>query len=135
DTPFRSGTTPIRRSVEVSVRGLDGGTGLHSANSIDDGEVSHVLCLGAHRQAEGDRCDCESQLERRFFHRDVLFKSAATRHRQIVEFGARGQSKVHGPLRGDYFVTTNCGLLLSIPDGVITETVPVLAPAGTVAWM
>ena len=34
-----------------------------------------------------------------------------------------------------YFVTTNCGLLLRIPAGVTTETVPVVAPAGTVARM
>ena len=32
-----------------------------------------------------------------------------------------------------YFVTTNCGLLFRVPDGVTTETVPVVAPAGTVA--
>jgi hypothetical protein len=29
-----------------------------------------------------------------------------------------------------YFVTTNWGLLLSVPDGVTTVTVPVVAPAG-----
>ena len=40
-----------------------------------------------------------------------------------------------GPVRNDYFVTINCGLLLSVPDGVTTETVPVVALAGTVAWM
>jgi hypothetical protein len=34
-----------------------------------------------------------------------------------------------------YLVTTNCGLLFNVPDGVTTETVPVVAPAGTVAWM
>src|SRR3984893_117272 len=38
-------------------------------------------------------------------------------------------------LMNNYFVTTNCGLLLSVPDGVTTETVPVVAPAGTVALM
>jgi hypothetical protein len=34
-----------------------------------------------------------------------------------------------------YFVTTNWGLLLSVPVGVTTETIPVVAPAGTVAEM
>jgi hypothetical protein len=34
-----------------------------------------------------------------------------------------------------YFVTTNCGLLLSVPDDVTTETGPVVAPGGTVALM
>jgi hypothetical protein len=28
-----------------------------------------------------------------------------------------------------YLVTTNCGLLLSVPDGVITETMPLVAPS------
>jgi hypothetical protein len=32
-----------------------------------------------------------------------------------------------------YFDTRNCGLLLSVPDGVTTETAPVVAPVGTVA--
>src|SRR5579872_550126 len=40
-----------------------------------------------------------------------------------------------GPVRDDYWVTTNCGLLLRVPDGVTTETFPVVAPAGTVALM
>jgi hypothetical protein len=40
-----------------------------------------------------------------------------------------------GPVRDCYFVTTNSGLLLSVPDGVTTETLPVVAPAGTVARM
>lgn len=35
----------------------------------------------------------------------------------------------------NYLDTTNCGLLLSVPDGVTTETMPVVAPAGTVALM
>ena len=33
----------------------------------------------------------------------------------------------------DYFVTTNCGVLFSVPVAVTTETVPVVALAGTVA--
>src|SRR3984885_10933969 len=40
-----------------------------------------------------------------------------------------------GPVRDCYFVTTNCGLLFRVPDGVTTETVPVVAPSGTVARM
>ena len=44
-------------------------------------------------------------------------------------------TKKCNPGRRNYFVTTNCGLLLSAPDGVTTETTPVLAPAGTVALM
>src|SRR6266498_394626 len=35
----------------------------------------------------------------------------------------------------NYFATTNCGLLSRVPDGVTTETKPVVAPAGTVALM
>src|ERR1700730_5566341 len=38
--------------------------------------------------------------------------------------GTRGRGHI-------YFVTTNCGLLLSVPAGVTTETVPVVAPFGT----
>ena len=37
------------------------------------------------------------------------------------------------PVRNDYFVTTNCGLLLSIADEVTTDTVPIFAPVGTIA--
>jgi hypothetical protein len=28
----------------------------------------------------------------------------------------------------NYFVTTNCGLLFGVPEGVTTETIPVVAP-------
>ena len=35
----------------------------------------------------------------------------------------------------NYLVTTNCGLLLSVPEGVTTETLPVVAPSGTLALM
>jgi hypothetical protein len=30
----------------------------------------------------------------------------------------------------DYFVTRNCGLLFSVPDGITTDTVPVVAAGG-----
>lgn len=32
-----------------------------------------------------------------------------------------------------YLLTTNCGLLSNVPDGVTTDTMPVVAPFGTVA--
>src|SRR5947209_13721893 len=48
------------------------------------------------------------------------------------------RGRVRGPLpavRDCYFVKTNCGLLLSVPDAARTETVSVFGPQGTVDVM
>jgi hypothetical protein len=44
----------------------------------------------------------------------------------VVTIGAELAAPLH-----HYFVTTNCGLLLSVPAGVTTETVPAVAVFGT----
>ena len=89
------------------------------------------LCLGAHRQTEGDRRerDCRCKGEPGFFHRNVLSKNVPQGDNPEMD-KVRAQ-KPRGspprPVRNDYFVTRNCGVL-RVPNGVTTETVPLVAP-------
>jgi hypothetical protein len=66
---------------------------------------------------------------------DRPFEDRAIDLKILVSQAQMKMADTSRPVRNDYLVTTNRGLLLRVSRGVTTETVPVVAPAGTVALL